>query len=187
MKVCQYISSLAEGDGLSQSDVSREIGISRQSLSYILSGEREMTLSQALRLESLFSLDRGTLVRMQDDEKISRHIATLRDSLCEKLIRANAFWSYAVTDARSVQDEDIVEKTLKVLDIDDISVLFEIFPRKFIRKVWDERLACQGEYMENLNMMIAQYCFGIKEPEKYLKRKELGHIRRMTNNAQGTY
>jgi len=183
MKVGQYISSLAEGNGLSRSDVSREIGISRQSLSYIISGEREMTLSQALRLESLFSLERGKLVRMQDDERISRHIAALKESLFEKLVRANAFWSYDVKDVSAASDEDIVEKTLEVLDMDDISVLFEIFPRKFVRRVWDDRLACQGEYLQNLNMMIAQYYFGIREPEDYLRRKEISHIRRMTKNA----
>jgi len=183
MNVGQYIASLAKANGLSQSDVSREIGISRQSLSYILSGERGMTLSQAIRLESLFSLDRGKLVRMQDEEMISKYISALRNSLCEKLVKANAFWSYNMKDVAKVQDEDIVEKTLEVLDMDDISVLFEIFPRKFIRKVWDDRLACQGEYLQNLNMMIAQYYFDIKEPEVYLRRKERSHIKRMTNNA----
>lgn len=183
MKVRQYISSLAESNGLSQSDVSREIGISRQSLSYILSGERDMTLSQALRLESLFSLDRGKLVRMQEEEMISRHIGALRTSLCEKLVKANAFWSYELKDGTNIPDADIVEKTLEVLDMDDISVLFEIFPRKFIREVWDDRLACQGEYLGNLNMMIAQYYFGIKKPESYLKRKERNHIRKMTRHA----
>lgn len=66
MTTGQYISSLSKAKGLTQSDVARQIGLSRQILSYIISGKREMTLSQALRLESLFSLKQGTLVRMQD-------------------------------------------------------------------------------------------------------------------------
>lgn len=183
MNVGQYILNLAERNGLSQSDIAREVGLSRQSLSYILTGEREMTLSQALRLESLFSLARGTLVRMQDEERISRHVAQLRHSLCEKLVSANAFWSYARMDEDAISDEDIVEKTFEVLDMEDISVLFEIFPRKFVRKVWEDRLACQGEYLGNLNLMIAQYYFGIKQPEKFLHRKEISHLRKMTRNA----
>ena len=183
MRVGQYISSLAEGGGLSRSDIARETRMSRQSLSYILTGEREMTLSQALRLESLFSLERGTLVRMQEDELIENHVGELRHALCTRLIASNAFWSYDGVNEESIGDEDLVEKTFMFLDMDDISVLFEIFPRKFVRKVWEERLACQGEYLRNLNMMIAQYYFGIENPETFLHRKEMCHIRKMTRNA----
>ena len=91
MTTGQYISSLSEAKGLTQSDVARQIGLSRQILSYIISGKREMTLSQALRLESLFSLKQGTLIRMQDDEHIKSHTESIRKSLCSKLLANKAF------------------------------------------------------------------------------------------------
>lgn len=65
MTTGQYISKLSEERRFSQSDVARQTGLSRQIISYIISGKRELTLQQALRLESLFNLKQGTLVRMQ--------------------------------------------------------------------------------------------------------------------------
>jgi hypothetical protein len=37
-------------------------------------------------------------------------------------------------------------------------------------------MAIQGEYMRMLNIMIAMYYFGIKNPERYLDRVEREHI-----------
>ena len=110
-------------------------------------------------------------------------IESLRHSLCLKLLEANAFWSYDDVSEEEVSDEDIIEKTLMLLDMDDISRLFELYPRKFVREVWEKRLACQGEYLYTLNMMIAQYYFNIKSPEQYLRRKEISHIHKITHDA----
>lgn len=183
MKVGGYIIEMAGKIGLTQSDLAREAGLSRQSLSYIVSGSRDMTIPQALRLESSLSLRRGTLVRMQDEDRIERHVAGLRHTLCERLVSANAFWSYDGAGEDSISDEDMVEKTFMVLDMDDISLLFELFPKRFVRKVWDERMSFQGEYIRELNMMIAQYYFGIDNPAEYLDRKEKSHIRKLTAYA----
>ena len=183
MTTGQYISSLSKAKGLTQSDVARQIGLSRQTLSYIISGKREMTLSQALRLESLFSLKQGTLVRMQDGERIKNHTESIRKSLCSKLLANKAFWSYSNVTEETISDEDLIEKIFIHLDMDDISLLFEIFTRKFIRQVWEDRMAGQGAYLYSLNMMIAQYYFNIKNPKDFLHRKEIGHIKTMTHYA----
>ena len=63
--VGQYINELIARAGLSQADVAREINVSRQSLSYIISGKREMSLQLAMKLESFFSLPDGELMKMQ--------------------------------------------------------------------------------------------------------------------------
>ena len=70
MNVGKYILSLAAKEGYSQSDVARRTGISRQMLSYIIAGERKLTLPQALKIESLFALKTGTLIFMQDEDYI---------------------------------------------------------------------------------------------------------------------
>lgn len=183
MSVGKYILTLAAKDGYSQSDMARLTGISRQMLSYIIAGERKLTLPQALKIESLFSLKTGTLIFMQDEEYIKKYQISLRHSLCMKLLAANAFWSYGNVEEGEVSDEDIIEKTMLLLDMDDISRLFELYSRKFVRKVWKNRLACQGEYLHSLNMMIAQYYFNIKAPEQYLRRKENVHIHKLTQDA----
>ncbi len=74
-------------------------------------------------------------------------------------------------------------QTVIHLDMDDIALLFELFPMKFIRKVWEERMAGQGAYLYSLNMMIAQYYFNIKNPEAFLRRKELQQMKKATCNA----
>ena len=67
--------------------------------------------------------------------------------------------------------------------MDDISRLFELYSRKFVRKVWESRLASQGEYLRSLNMMIAQYYFNIQYPEQFLRRREAAHIHKVTQDA----
>ena len=178
-----YISELAVNAGLSQADLAREINISRQLLSYVISGKREMSLQVAMKLESFFSLPDGELMKMQATQAVQKRKMSIRSNLCEKLIEKNAFWSYDVKNYDSIPDEEIIEKCFTVLDMDDIDLMFEIFPRKRILQVWKEKMAIQGEYMQMLNIMIAMYYFGIKEPEKYLARIEKQHINNLLKNS----
>ena len=120
---------------------------------------------------------------MHDDEYIKKYQIDLRHSLCMKLLEVNAFWSYDNVAEGDVSDADIVEKTFLLLDMDDISRLFELYSRKFVRKVWEKRLSCQGEYLHSLNMMIAQYYFNIQSPEQFLLRRESAHIHKVTQDA----
>lgn len=182
-KVGVYISDLATHAGLSQADLAREINISRQLLSYVISGKREMSLQVAMKLESFFSLPDGELMKMQAILAVQKRKQSIRNLLCEKLIAKNAFWSYEVKSYDSIPDEEIIEKCFIILDMDDIDLMFEIFPRKRIFQVWREKMAIQGEYMQMLNIMIAMYYFGIKEPEKYLARIEKQHINNLLKKS----
>lgn len=182
-KVGVYISDLASHAGLSQADLAREINISRQLLSYVISGKREMSLQVAMKLESFFSLPDGELMKMQAILAVQKRKQSIRNLLCEKLIAKNAFWSYEVKSYDSIPDEEIIEKCFTILDMDDIDLMFEIFPRKRIFQVWREKMAIQGEYMQMLNIMIAMYYFGIKEPEKYLARIEKQHINNLLKKS----
>ena len=182
-KVGVYISDLATHAGLSQADLAREINISRQLLSYVISGKREMSLQVAMKLESFFSLPDGELMKMQVILAVQKRKQSIRNLLCEKLIAKNAFWSYEVKSYDSIPDEEIIEKCFTILDMDDIDLMFEIFPRKRIFQVWREKMAIQGEYMQMLNIMIAMYYFGIKEPEKYLARIEKQHINNLLKKS----
>lgn len=178
-----YISELAVNSGLSQADLAREINISRQLLSYVISGKREMSLQVAMKLESFFSLPDGELMKLQAIQAVHKRKMSIRNHLCEKLVAKNAFWSYDVKNYDSIPDEEIIEKCFTVLDMDDIDLMFEIFPRKRILQVWKGKMAIQGEYMQKLNIMIAMYYFGIKEPEKYLARIEKQHINNLLKNS----
>ena len=59
----QYIESLIKMRGHSQSDIARAIGVPRQSLSYVIAGRRDLSMSLALKLESYFNLREGELLK----------------------------------------------------------------------------------------------------------------------------
>ena len=181
--VGQYISELVARSGLSQADVAREISVSRQSLSYVMCGKRDMSLQLAMKLESYFSLPDGELMKMQALQAVRQRKQEIRNHLCEVLVSKNALWSYDVSSYDAIPDEELIEKSFTQLDMDDIDLMFELYPRKRIQRVWRERMAIQGEYMQMLNIMIAMYYFGIKEPEKYLAKVERQHINKILKQS----
>ncbi|HET9570650.1 MAG TPA: helix-turn-helix domain-containing protein [Bacteroidales bacterium] len=176
----QYIDSLIKESGFKQSDIARAIGVQRQLLSYIIAGRRDLSMPMALKLESFFNLPEGKLLKMQTEISIHNYKQHLKNELAEQLLKAHAFWSYANVNAENLPDDELIEKTFIYLDLKDIAKLFEIYLRDYIRKVWREKLAIQGDYLFNLNVMIALYYFDIKQPEKYLKRVEREHFKNLS-------
>ena len=179
----QYINKLMVREHYNQSALARELGISRQMLSNIVLDQKEVSLSLSLKIESLFSLPEGTILKIQNDCKIRQYKEELRKGLFEKLIQARAFWSYDEVSTETLPDELLIEKVFVHLDMDDIAKLFELYPKKYIHKVWRENMAVQGEYLFDLNVMIALYFFHIRKPEAYLRRQELLHLKKLTHYA----
>ena len=163
---------------MKSSDLARAIGVSRQQLSYVITGARELNLPLALIIESYFNLPEGKLVKWQAEDNVKSYKEKLKHSLAVELIEKNAFWSYSSVKPEDIADEDLIEKTFVHLDMPQISKLFEIYGHQYLKLVWKERLAIQGDYMYNLNIMIAMFYFDIRKPERYLKRIENEHIRK---------
>jgi len=63
------------------------------------------------------------------------------------------------------------------LDIEDIDLLFYYYKFDFIKKVWREHMAMQGDYLRSLNRFLAWYYFDIKKPDRYLKTIETKHLK----------
>lgn len=184
----EYIGNLILNAGITQAKLARDINVPRQLLSCVISDKREMSLQLAIKLESYFSLPDGELLKMQTMQAIKKHKQSIRNHICEQLTAKNAFWSYNVKSFDSIPDEELIEKCFTTLDIDDINLMFELYPRKQIQQVWRKRMAIQGEYMQRLNILIAMYYFDIKEPEKYLAKAEKQHINnllKIASNASG--
>ena len=99
-----YINELITRAGLSQSDVAREIKVSRQLLNCIICGKREMSLQLAMKLESFFSLPDGELMKMQALQAVRQRKQSIRNHLCKELVSKNAFWSYDVKSFESIPD-----------------------------------------------------------------------------------
>lgn len=89
--------------------------------------------------------------------------------LWRQLEQAGQLWSYAKNPSR-IDDALLVEKGLLYLEFEDLHKLCEIYPMHFLRDVWRERLISQGEYYDIINWLLAVMFFGIKSPDKYLKR-----------------
>ncbi len=179
----EYISDLIIRIGITQAELAREINVPRQLLNCVISGKRELSLQLAMKLESYFSLPEGELMKMQAMHAVKKRKQSIRNHLCEQLIAKNAFWSYDVKSFEAIPDEELIEKCFTALDIDDINLMFELYSRKQIQQVWRRRMAIQGEYMQRLNVMIAMYYFGIKEPEKYLAKAEKQHINKILKES----
>lgn len=181
--VGQYIGKLMVRDHYNQSTLARELDISRQMLSYIMLNQREISLPLSLKIESLFSLSEGSLLKIQNDYKIHQYKEKLRKELFRKLEHAHAFWSYDDISANNLPDELLIEKVFVHLDMDDITKLFELFSKKYIERIWRKNMAVQGEYLFDLNVMIALYFFHIKHPETFLRRQEMLHLKNLTCHA----
>lgn len=92
----------------------------------------------------------------------------LKQYLTDKLIEGKFFWSYAgVTD---IPDEVLIEKVLIHLDINDIDILFVIFPWRKIKAVWLKEIIIQDNLYHSMNILFAYLYFHIKKPEEYIER-----------------
>jgi len=151
--------------------------VPRQLLSYVFAEKREMSISLALKLESFFNLPEGKLLKIQTKSRILKYKQKIKNELIRQLLEVNAFWSYTDVSAENISDEELIEKTFIYLDLRDINRLFELYSREYVHKVWRENMVVQGDYLFNVNVMIALYYFDIKQPEKYLKRVEYEHIK----------
>lgn len=111
---------------------------------------------------------------MQNQMEHIKHIHDnneFKSLLARKLIDGNKFWSYDKDSVRlNISDEDIIENTLIYLDIEDINILFRIYPLREIKKVWAETMAIQDNRYKDINRFIAGCYFGVKHPDSYVKR-----------------
>jgi plasmid maintenance system antidote protein VapI len=182
-KVGEYIGLLIKENGSRQTAVARDIGISRQLLNYIVTSKRDLSLQLALKIESYFNLPDGKLYKMQAEEVIQNYKQSRKAILFKSLKEEKAFWSYKDVSIENLSDEDFIENTFIYLDMNMISMLFEIYQRDFIKKVWREKIVVQGEFLYDLNQMIALYYFNITDPEKYLNRIVKENSRKQQKNA----
>ena len=94
-----------------------------------------------------------------------------RQILFEKIRKKNAFWSFR--DDNEIDDDLLVEKVMLLLDVDEINLLFKIFDKEFIRKIWEEKILRQEPYYHGLNRFFAWFYFGIENPDEYIKNRRL--------------
>lgn len=93
----------------------------------------------------------------------------LHNNLIEKLCREQAFWSYDLSGINNITDDTLIAKVLLHLDIEDIKILFQIYPKKKIQSVWKEQMLSQEPMYHGLNRLYSFLFFNIKNPDRYIR------------------
>ena len=110
-------------------------------------------------------------------------IDVVKQELLSKLKQEHCFWSYNESSIKDVPDNILIEKTLLHLDLEEINLLFQIYPFKKIKQVWLDYLVPQEEYLYALNRFFAWYYFKAKKPDAYIKSMATRHLNRCPNNG----
>jgi hypothetical protein len=105
--------------------------------------------------------------------------------LFRHLKKEHAFWSFdpATVTLSRMDDNYLIEKVLYHLDWDDIMILFEIFPKTQIKKVWKDNLCPLGDYFDKMNILYAAVLFDIKNPRRYIKTQSNRFIKNKINDG----
>ena len=105
----------------------------------------------------------------------------IRKELISKLKEKHCFWSYDVDSITDVPDGMLVELVMIYLDLDEINLLFQLFPKKEVKRMWLENVVAQGERYHVLNRAFAWYYFGIKRTDRYVKAMETRQFKKRIN------
>lgn len=101
----------------------------------------------------------------------------LYNVLIKKLHKEQAFWSYDKSSIRHVPDDILIEKVLLHLDIDDIKILFKMFSKIKIQRVWKDKMLSQEPMYHGLNRLYSFLLFDIKHPDRYIREQKNKHYK----------
>ena len=89
--------------------------------------------------------------------------------LFNKLRDKGIFWSYSKNISYDEAGSNLlIEYLLKYGDFEDISLGFELFGKRVIKRVWEEKLKSDKRFIK-LNLMIARVFFGMDVESSYVK------------------
>ena len=166
--------------GISQTELAARAGEHFQTISAIINGKREATISLSVRLDEALNLPSGTIAMAQTRYLVSKEIneqqtesmKAKRHIILEKIKANGGFWSY---QGIPESHDAVIEAALVHLDLEDLPLLLGIWSKAHIKRVWKERLVSQGKRMNIRNYTLAVNFFEIQDPEEYLKRNAKVH------------
>ena len=134
--------------GISQTELAARVGEHFQTISAIINGKREATISLSVRIDEALDLPSGTIALAQTRYLVSKEIS---------------------------EKDAVIEAALVHLDLEDLPLLLGIWSKAHIKRVWKERLVSQGKRMNIRNYTLAVKFLEIRNPEEYLKRNAKFH------------
>ena len=112
-----------------------------------------------------------TLQPILEIMSVRKHKVNKKQSLSKQLYDSGYLWSYeAMGDHAMLPDEELILNGLSHLEFEDMPMLFEAFPYRQIKQVWQQRMLPYPDYYGTLNMLLAALFFHIKSPKKYTSK-----------------
>jgi hypothetical protein len=100
----------------------------------------------------------------------------IKSYLMRQLWKERAFWSFDKASCRDLSDRNLIKYVLIHLDLKDTDRLFDLYPKRLIKRVWRDELVPQGDYLLSMNLCYALLYFDAKRPAQYLKSLTTRHI-----------
>jgi hypothetical protein len=101
-----------------------------------------------------------------------------KEKLIKQLQKNSAFWSYDLgeDDLFGIPDEFLIEKTLLHGDVEQLYLLFSLFPDPKIRTYWENNLVPYEKY-RRINHYLGLFFFHIKDISSFLSQRILAYPR----------
>ena len=102
---------------------------------------------------------------------VQKHSLAKKQLLSKQLFDRGYLWSYKVAgDEAVLPDEELILNGLVHLEFEDMPMLFDAFPFRQIKSVWQRRMLPYPDYYGTLNLLLAALFFHIKSPKKYTSK-----------------
>jgi len=112
-----------------------------------------------------------TLQPILEIMSVQKNKENKKQSLSKQLYDSGYLWSYkAMGDHAVLPDEELIVNGLSHLEFEDMPMLFEVFPYRQIKHVWQQRMLPYPDYYGILNLLLAALFFHIKSPKKYTSK-----------------
>lgn len=107
---------------------------------------------------------------------------SIKKKLLKLLLDEHVFWSYDPDSIQynSISDDQLIALTMRHLDLDEIKMLFDIYPKNKIKTAWRKLLVHEGQYLYILNSFFAWYYIGSKKHDSYIKSLETRHFNHLS-------
>lgn len=163
--------------GISLTELASRCGEHVQTVSSILNGRREVPISLSVRMDSVLGFDPGYIALAQVRHQVAKELEKAGKSgseitkkrILRKIKDAGGFWSYKGIP-ENMDDDSIIEAALVYMELEDLPLLFRIWSKSHIKRVWKERLVSQGKRMNILNYILAVKVFKVNNPDNYIAR-----------------
>ena len=109
---------------------------------------------------------------------IEKRVANTRDILVQQLLKNNVFWSYDFNEEQGscIPDELLIESTLLHGDVEQLFLLFSLFPESQLLNFWENSLVPHEKY-RRINHYLGLFFFHIKDISSFLNKRIGEHPR----------